>query len=179
MCGSDGVSYGNECELRAESCRRGVAAPEVVSEGPCSPDGDLVIRPDNDDPCSDLTPCSKIFSPVCGHTGQSNVTFTNKCKLLQESCSSRTFIRTVHDGACHEEDNEVETDHEDMMERMGQCENTCTDDETGEDHVCGSDGRTYQDMCHLQRQACLTSSHLKLLHEGMTDVMKKKEKNLN
>ena len=46
MCGSDRVTYSNECELRAENCRRGEDSeerPEMVSDGPCNP-GDTVTR---------------------------------------------------------------------------------------------------------------------------------------
>ena len=165
--------------MRAESCRRGVSAPpEVVSTGPCpGNDGVTVVTGGDNGQCSGATkPCSKIYSPVCGHTGVKNVTFTNQCKLRQEACITRSFIRVVHDGMCEEtEENEVEP-----LERMNKCTETCDHESSGP--VCGSDGRTYkvreddhsiffiffnlQDTCHLIRQACLTGSHLTLLHEG-------------
>ena len=66
-------------------------SPEVVSEGPCT-DGDVVVRHDEDS-CDQLTPCSKIFSPVCANDGVANITFTNECKLKQEMCTKRSTIR--------------------------------------------------------------------------------------
>ena len=143
VCGSDGVTYPNECEMRAESCRRGLSqSPEVVSTGPCpGNDGVTVVTGGDTDPCSTATkPCSKIYSPVCGHTGLKNVTFTNQCKLRQEACITRSFIRVVQDGECEEteaEDNEVET-----LERMDKCTVKCELKSPGT--VCGSDGRTYK-----------------------------------
>ena len=94
VCGSDGITYANECEMGAENCRRGVSpVPDVVSQGPCS-DGDVVVGAGDsvtrDDYCQDVRPCSKIFAPVCGYNGLANVTFTNECKLRKQSCTTRT-----------------------------------------------------------------------------------------
>ena len=98
VCASDGETYSNECEMRAESCRRGISpAPEVVTQGPCS-DGDVVIRIDADDDtqCDGLQPCSRIYQPVCGSNGFSNMTFSNLCKLNQETCTTRTNIKVIY-----------------------------------------------------------------------------------
>ena len=35
MCGSDGVTYPNECEMAAESCRQNRPVPKLVKIGPC------------------------------------------------------------------------------------------------------------------------------------------------
>ena len=85
------------------------------------------------------------------------------------------FCQKIKDGDCDEdatEDNLVETDHVISIhtERSG-CPYECSPagDDTLSSLICGSDGKTYPDMCHLLHNACVTASHLKMIHEG-TDL---------
>ena len=67
----------------------------------------------------------------------------------------------------------VEVDDQDASihtERSG-CPYECppaSDDDSLSSLVCGSDGKTYPDMCHLLHNACVTASNLKMIHEGRT-----------
>ena len=56
-----------------------------------------------------------------------------------------------------------------QSQRSGVCPFTCDQADSatsGEEEVCGSDGRTYVDLCHLHHQTCATGSNLKMIHEG-------------
>merc|ERR1712226_1478812 len=90
VCGTDGVTYSNSCELDRESCL-GSQDIEVASDGPCvekCPKG-----------------CSKILDPVCGTDG---ITYSNSCELDRENCfgSHDFIIEVASDGPCIENEHD-------------------------------------------------------------------------
>jgi hypothetical protein len=83
VCGSDGVTYNNECELNMAKCQSGSASLVVVSSGEC-PSADCEFA------------CPAILSPVCGSDG---VTYNNECELNMAKCSDPR-ITLVSTGSC-------------------------------------------------------------------------------
>ena len=109
--------------------------------------------------------CPKILSPVCGNDGVRNITFTNECLMRQEQCITRTDILKVAETQCAEEDTEDAEEAESglTIERSAECPSQCSFEL---DPVCGSDGRTYNNKCHLRVEACRQGSKLKIIHKG-------------
>jgi len=88
VCGSNFVTYSNECNMRIASC---IGKEEIVSmiEGTCDDlvKGSLV--------CPDV--CMMDVSPVCASNG---ATFSNRCFLAVSACSSRSPLAVTHEGPC-------------------------------------------------------------------------------
>merc|ERR1719309_1325846 len=79
VCGSDGTTYNNKCELENASCQSEVEIT-VANEGKC---------------CGPV--CPAIFAPVCGSDGK---TYGNQCELDYANCQSDVEITLAHDGRC-------------------------------------------------------------------------------
>lgn len=83
VCGSDGVTYQNECELKRAACLNKNQL-EIAKRGPC--------------PRTKCIPhCHKRSRPVCGSDG---VTYENECLLKKSACEKNKEIRIVNNGSC-------------------------------------------------------------------------------
>ncbi|TYZ58605.1 hypothetical protein PybrP1_011434, partial [[Pythium] brassicae (nom. inval.)] len=76
VCGSDGATYVNECQLTAAQC----AKPGLyqVSEGPCAPSATPAPAPRQ---CPSV--CPRIYLPVCDARGS---VYGNACAFMQAKC---------------------------------------------------------------------------------------------
>ncbi|XP_052278460.1 follistatin-like isoform X2 [Dreissena polymorpha] len=110
VCGVDGRTYNNTCELKAAICRNGKSI-RIAYEGQCNKKYSCsnfkckigqtcLANPDNGQPvcftCTDI-----CFTPkrteVCGTDER---TYASYCHLTLTSCRTRLFITTKRSGKC-------------------------------------------------------------------------------
>ncbi|XP_064077158.1 four-domain proteases inhibitor-like [Macrobrachium nipponense] len=74
VCGSDGVTYGNQCEFQNAACLKGIAG--MIHAGECDkgPANPL---------CSPVLACRPVYNPVCGGDGR---TYANFCLFSRWAC---------------------------------------------------------------------------------------------
>ena len=119
VCGSNGVTYSNECALKSVACQSGDADLKVTKNGPCE-------KKETVDDCP--TKCPAVWRPVCG---SDFVTHDNECRLRYKSCIGVDPITVLHEGACTKDDESKDYDYSDKPN---------SDDDDEEDDGEGGDG---------------------------------------
>jgi hypothetical protein len=111
--------------------------------------------------------CSNDYEPVCG---TNNITFVNICNLKRESCLQQQLIEPSYDNSCALCQNVVCPNYSVCVKNSNGygTECICPLDNCEDDSlvVCGSDGETYQSICHLQAHSCQNKIPITLSHEG-------------
>ncbi|XP_071039097.1 agrin-like isoform X2 [Parasteatoda tepidariorum] len=181
ICGTDGITYKNECEMRVAACEKEQYIM-VGSRGPC----DLCqnvhckhgARCENGH-CICAFDCPDAYDPVCGSDG---TTYRNDCEMRRGSCQKGINLATVFFGECDgalvrfREDHEVNTHI--LTCEMANCRygGVCDHDPRGHVHcictfhcsplrdpVCGSDGRMYENECRLREEACRLQQNIQIV----------------
>ncbi|KAG9408845.1 hypothetical protein AC1031_020691 [Aphanomyces cochlioides] len=87
VCGSNGKTYTNPCQLAVDACLTG-STITVASKGECG------ASPSNNSKCK--TACIDVIQYVCGSNGQ---TYNNACELKNAACDTAGLTQ-VSDGEC-------------------------------------------------------------------------------
>ncbi|XP_063217417.1 agrin [Bacillus rossius redtenbacheri] len=125
VCGSDGVIYASQCEMKKKTCGRGVQT--ASNPGLC--------MQSQGSSCDHR--CGKDKDYVCGTDGH---TYLNRCTLQVEIC--RLGIQLSHLGPC----NNISAHREN-------CPVSC-DQAPVDGPICGSDGNVYKSSCVMKLLTC-------------------------
>ncbi|XP_054266356.1 agrin-like [Macrosteles quadrilineatus] len=167
ICGSDGISYGNECKLRLQSCQH-MRNISIVHSGLCGGCENKhceyysVCESDSqgEAQCICNHKCLEEENKVCG---TDNVTYKNECELQKFACEKKLPIQIAYDGDCVLADlcKDIVCKHGARCE-AGVC--VCPTDcpSVPEEPVCASNMQTYANECEMQKQACLADPPLTL-----------------
>ncbi len=121
VCGSDGKTYGNACELKAVTCKD--SSIKQVKQGECTAgmtkfifinssfyphykkwNVQLTVASDVEGKLLCGRKCEEENDPICGSDG---ITYASSCILSWESCNKGLSVEPLHKGACGKKQNEI------------------------------------------------------------------------
>ncbi|XP_056008873.1 LOW QUALITY PROTEIN: agrin-like [Ostrea edulis] len=151
ICGSDHVTYENECMMKAASCKERRAI-SVMSAGDCitCKEGCQFFSKCHLGRCECDAWCLLKGPPVCTSDGQK---FNNDCEMKKNVCEKRRHLNVIpcEQPACRS--NMDCLHHGECRNNMCHCDRVCPNQER---KVCTSSGQEYYNECELRRHMCHT-----------------------
>ncbi|KAG6941264.1 ovoinhibitor-like, partial [Chelydra serpentina] len=138
ICGTDGVTYPNDCTLCAHNLEHG-AKVSKKHDGKCQREAVPVdcrkYRQITMEDGKVHTACQLILAEVCGTDG---VTYPNECGLCAHNFEHGTNVTKKHNGKCKKKTEEA------FCKEYPTPPAGCP---KNYDPVCGTDGKTYGNKC--------------------------------
>ncbi|XP_048580646.1 fibrillin-1 isoform X2 [Nematostella vectensis] len=187
VCGSDRMTYSNECTLTQTACQESKNLT-VVSQGPCPPNPKLAsgqpLDPceislcshpqhtchniDNTAVCKCRQMMTADYTPVCASDGK---TYPNRMSMENAGCEKNMILRIVSQGECPKAVDPCEITLCDKGKRCllvngtatCECFSACPDIY---DPVCASNGKTYSNRCDMDADACIRDTKLTVVSQG-------------
>ncbi|XP_014210808.1 agrin-like [Copidosoma floridanum] len=186
VCGSDGKTYSNECNLILEACRSRMSL-RTVYEGACNsgvnpcdgancgPQEQCAIDRFGIAKCECGPTCEPIMKPICAKGG---TTYMSMCELRRQACLAKVSIEVAYVGTCGSKGPCSEkicqwgaVCVEEGDQAICECP-SCTNEFKP---VCGDDGITYGNECKLRYEACQRKREIRILyHEQCNGCENKK-----
>lgn len=178
VCGSDGVTYDNECKLKRAACLKetDITVTErsscsgcanitcelysvCNSQGPGLP-GVCVCPTDCIEEAKDVVIVESDSNKVCGTDGQ---TYESECKMRIAACKKQQYIVVANKGDC-DLCRGVNCKHGARCEQ-GLC--ICpTDCPPTKETMCATDMNTYSNECEMLKASCDRNMAISFLHHG-------------
>ncbi|XP_064018008.1 ovomucoid-like [Pogoniulus pusillus] len=151
VCGTDEVTYPNECSLCREVFRN--QHIDKKHDGRCVKQVDCTghVKSRN----GRMTACTMEYTPICGTNG---VTYSNKCHFCN-AVANGLDLNVRHQGTCSEASNNSDIDCSEFQHSNKICP-------ASYDPLCGSDGKTYGNRCLFCSAYTRSRGTLSLRHSG-------------
>ncbi|NXJ74266.1 IOV7 protein, partial [Trogon melanurus] len=163
VCGTDGITYNNECGICAHNGEHGThvgkkhdgECKQETSEIDCSQYPSRVIKDGKA-----LQICPRILLPVCGTDG---FTYDNECGICAHNLQHGTDVKKNHKGRCKEESTPVDCNaylrHTENGKTVAACPFILSE-------ICGTDGVTYDNDCALCAHNAEFGTNVAKKHSG-------------
>ncbi|XP_060806535.1 agrin-like [Amyelois transitella] len=183
VCGTDGKEYPSVCHLDKHACENQLNITvkyhgkcDPCSEHECADGGVCQLNELRQPACRCGPPCDLVVRPGSAVCGSDYRDYPSECALRRESCRTRQQLTIAYRGECASAQHPCDSvkcglrEHCSLDARGVAVCGCGPDCEAVVRPVCGSDGRTYESPCLLERASCLENRDIRMAYMGTCGV---------